>query len=147
MPLSYTRFAADVGAGAVRTVTIDPAGRVAGSLAGGQPFTTTIAVALDDRTLAGQLAAHHVQVTATTATGSSLLSALIGLLPLLLIGGLLFTGVATPAGRASAASAASAGWAAQAGWAGQAAWPRPGHGSSKPSARPPGSPTWPAIPR
>ncbi len=92
-PLSYTRFVADVGAGAVRAVTIDPAGHVAGSLASGQPFTTTIPVALGDRTLAGQLAAHHVQVTATTAAGSSLLSALIGLLPLLLIGGLLLAGV------------------------------------------------------
>ncbi len=92
MPLSYTRFVADVGAGTVRAVTIDPAGHVAGSLASGQPFTTTIPVALDDRTLAGQLAAHHVQVTAA-AMGSSLLSALIGLLPLLLIGGLLYAGV------------------------------------------------------
>jgi cell division protease FtsH len=68
MPLSYTRFAADVGAGAVRAVTIDPAGHVAGSLESGRPFTTTIPVALDDRTLAGQLAAHHVQVTATWST-------------------------------------------------------------------------------
>ncbi len=93
MPLTYTRFVGDVGAGTVRAVTIDPAGHVAGSLASGQPFTTTIPVALDDRTLAGQLAAHHVQVTATTATGSSVLSVLIGLLSLLLIGGLLYTGV------------------------------------------------------
>ena len=93
MPLSYTRFVADVGAGTVRAVTIDPAGHVAGSLVSGQPFTTTIPVALDDRTLAGQLAAHHVQVTAAAATGSSVLSVLIGLLSLLLIGGLLYTGV------------------------------------------------------
>jgi len=93
MPLSYTRFVTDVGAGAIRAVSIDPAGHVAGRLASGQPFTTTIPVALDDRTLAGQLAAHHVQVTATTATGSSLLSVLIGLLPLLLTGGLLYAGV------------------------------------------------------
>jgi len=88
--LSYTRFLADVGAGMVRAVTIGPAGQVTGSLAGGQPFTTTIPVALDDRSLAGRLAAHHVQVTATTALPSSLASALTGLLPLLLIGGLLF---------------------------------------------------------
>jgi len=50
MTLSYTRFVADVGAGTVRAVTIDPAGQVAGTLATGQPFTTTIPVALDDRT-------------------------------------------------------------------------------------------------
>ena len=65
LPLSYSQFLADVGAGSVRAVTINPAGQVTGSLATGQPFTTTIPVALGDRTLAGQLAAHHVQVTAT----------------------------------------------------------------------------------
>jgi cell division protease FtsH len=85
--LTYTRFTSDVDNGMVRAVNIGPAGRVTGSLAGGQPFTSTIPVALDDRTLAGRLAAHHVQVTATAAaTSSPLLSALIGLLPLLLIG-------------------------------------------------------------
>jgi cell division protease FtsH len=87
MTLSYTRFLADVGAGMVRAVTIGPAGQVTGSLAGGQPFTTTIPVALGGNRLAGDLAAHHVQVTATAAMPSSLLSVLIGFLPLLLIGG------------------------------------------------------------
>ena len=74
-------------------MTIGPAGQVTGSLAGGQPFTTTIPVALGGNGLAGNLAAHHVQVTATAtaaATSSSLLSVLIGLLPLLLIGGLIY---------------------------------------------------------
>jgi cell division protease FtsH len=91
-PLSYTQFVADVGAGTVRAVTIGPAGQVTGSLTGGQPFTTTIPVALGGNGLAANLAAHHVQVTATaaTATSSSLLSVLIGLLPLLLIGGLIY---------------------------------------------------------
>jgi cell division protease FtsH len=90
-PLSYTRFVADVGAGTVRAVTIGPAGQVTGSLAGGQPFTTTIPVALGGNGLAGDLAAHHVQVTATAAaTSSPLLSVLAGLLPLLLIGGLIY---------------------------------------------------------
>ena len=89
--LSYTRFVADVGAGTVRAVTIGPAGQVSGTLAGGQPFTTTIPVALGGNGLAGDLAAHHVQVTATAAaTSSPLLSVLIGLLPLLFIGGLLY---------------------------------------------------------
>jgi cell division protease FtsH len=91
--LSYTRFLADVGAGTVRAVTIGPAGQVTGSLASGQPFTTTIPVALGGNGLAGDLAAHHVQVTATAATmSSSLASVLAGLLPLLLIGGLIFAG-------------------------------------------------------
>jgi cell division protease FtsH len=93
MVLSYSRFLADVGAGAVRAVTIAPAGQVAGSLATGQPFTTTIPVALDDRTLAGRLAAHHVQVTAVAAAPSSPLSVLIGFLPLLLIGGFILFAV------------------------------------------------------
>src|SRR5580693_4934190 len=88
--LSYTRFLTDVGTGSVRAVTIGPAGQVTGSLAGGQPFTTTIPVALGGNGLAGDLAAHHVQVTATAATSPSLLSVLAGLLPLLLIGGLLY---------------------------------------------------------
>ena len=90
-PLTYTRFLADVGAGTVRAVTIGPAGQVTGSLTSGQPFTTTIPVALGGNGLAGDLAAHHVQVTAAaTAHVPPLLSALVGLLPLLLIGGLIY---------------------------------------------------------
>ena len=100
--LSYTKFLADVGAGTVHAVTIGPAGQVTGSLTSGQPFTTTIPVALGGNGLAGDLAAHHVQVTATAAAASSsLLPVLIGLLPLLLIGGLLylvFRGVRAQAG-------------------------------------------------
>ncbi|HEV3068877.1 MAG TPA: ATP-dependent metallopeptidase FtsH/Yme1/Tma family protein, partial [Streptosporangiaceae bacterium] len=93
MALSYTRFLADVGAGTVRAVTIGPAGQVTGVLAGGQQFTTTIPVALGGNGLAGDLAAHHVQVTATTAVPSSLLSVLFGLLPLLLLGGFILFAV------------------------------------------------------
>src|SRR5579859_1824770 len=91
--LSYSQFLNDVDAGSVRAVTINPAGQVTGSLATGQPFTTTIPVALGDRTLAAQLAAHHVQVTATAATASSSLPGLIGLLLLVMIGGLFYVGV------------------------------------------------------
>jgi cell division protease FtsH len=91
VPLTYTQFVADVGAGTVRAATIGPAGQVTGTLASGQPFTTTIPVALGGNGLAGDLAAHHVQVTATAAaTSPSLLSVLVGLLPLLLIGGLIY---------------------------------------------------------
>src|SRR4029077_16263208 len=91
--LTYTQFVADVGAGMVRAVTIGPAGQVTGILAGGHSFTTTIPVALGGTALAGDLPAHHVRVTATAATSSSLLSVLIGLLPLLLFGGLLYFGI------------------------------------------------------
>jgi hypothetical protein len=95
MALSYTTFLADVSAGMVRAVTISPAGQVTGSLAGGHPFITTIPVALGGNGLAGDLAAHHVQVTATTAMSSSLLTVLTGLLPLLLLlfGGLLYLAI------------------------------------------------------
>ena len=93
MALSYTKFLADVSAGTVRAVTISPAGQVTGSLAGGHPFTTTIPVALGGNGLAGDLAAHHVQVTAITSTSTSLLSVLIGLLPLLLFAGLIYIGI------------------------------------------------------
>jgi cell division protease FtsH len=93
IPLRYSQFLSDVGTGSVSAVTINPAGQVTGSLAGGQPFTSTIPVALGDRTLAGQLAAHHVQVTATAATPSSPLPGLIGLLLLVMIGGLFYVGV------------------------------------------------------
>ena len=92
-PLSYTRFVADVGAGMVRAVTVGPAGQVTGSLAGGQPFTTNVPVALGGNGLAADLAAHHVQVTATAAASSSLASVLAGLLPLLLFAGLIFVGI------------------------------------------------------
>jgi cell division protease FtsH len=89
--LSYTRFLADVGAGTVRAVTIGPGGQVTGILAGGRPFTTTIPVALGGNGLAGDLAAHHVQVTAAATMPSSLSAVLIGLL--LLTGALLFFAV------------------------------------------------------
>lgn len=93
IPLSYTQFLADVGGGSVRAVTIGPSGQVTGSLTSGQPFSTTIPVALGGNGLAGDLAAHHVQVTATAAASSSLLSMLIGLLPVLFIAGLLYAGI------------------------------------------------------
>jgi len=91
--LTYTQFLADVGSGSVHAVTIGPSGQVTGSLTSGQPFTTTIPVALGGNGLAGDLAAHHVQVAATAAASSSLLSVLIGLLPVLFIAGLLLAGI------------------------------------------------------
>jgi ATP-dependent Zn protease len=93
IPLSYSQFLNDVGTGSVNAVTIDPAGQVTGSLTTGPRFTTTIPVALDDRTLAGRLAVHHVQVTATAAMPSSPVPLLIGLLLLVMIGGLFYVGV------------------------------------------------------
>ncbi len=68
-PLTYTQFLADVGAGTVRAVTIGPAGQVTGTLARGQPFTTTIPVALGGNGLAA-VAAIGGGVTAAAATTS-----------------------------------------------------------------------------
>ena len=91
--LTYSRFTTDVAAGTVRAVSIGPDGQVTGQLAGGRPFSTTIPAALGGNGLGGQLAAHHVQVSAAAAS-SSLASVLPGLvLPLLLVGGLLYLGV------------------------------------------------------
>ena len=87
--LTYTQFQGDVGSGTVRAVSIGPAGQVSGSLVGGRPFTTNIPVALGSNGLGRDLAAHHIQVSATTGMSSPLLSVLLGLLPLLLIAGLL----------------------------------------------------------
>jgi len=93
MPLAYSRFTADVAAGTVRAVSIGPGGQVTGQLTGGRLFTTAIPAVLGSNGLGGQLAAHHVQVTAAAAASSSPLSLVAGLLPLLLIGGLLYLGI------------------------------------------------------
>jgi cell division protease FtsH len=94
LTLTYSRFTADVAAGMVRAVIIGPGGQVTGQFAGGRPFTTAIPAVLGSNGLGGQLAAHHVQVTAAVAATSSPLSLAAGLLlPLLLIGGLLYLGV------------------------------------------------------
>ena len=91
--LTYSRFTTDVAAGTVRAVSIGPDGQVTGQLASSRPFSTTIPAALGGNGLGGQLAAHHVQVSAAAAS-SSLASVLPGLvLPLLLVGGLLYLGV------------------------------------------------------
>ncbi len=93
MPLAYSRFTTDVAAGTVRAVKFGPGGQVTGQLTGGRPFTTAIPAVLGSNGLGGQLAAHHVQVTAAAAASSSPLSLVAGLLPLLLIGGLLYLGI------------------------------------------------------
>ena len=136
VPLSYSQFLNYVGA-SVRSVIIDPAGQVTGSLATGQPFTTTIPVALGDRTLAGQLAAHHVQVTATAAMPPSPVPLLIGLLLLVMIGGLFYVGV----------RGARRDTAGLRGLTGMGTLTRANAriiDAERPAA---GSPTWPATPR
>ncbi|WP_326822539.1 ATP-dependent zinc metalloprotease FtsH [Streptosporangium sp. NBC_01756] len=84
---SYSDFVARVGAGQVKTVTIDDQGAVSGSLDNGTTFTTQIPTALNVGTLESQLQSHHVQIKATRADGS-LLSILLGFLPMMLLIGL-----------------------------------------------------------
>ena len=93
LALTYTQFLADVGAGTVRAVTISPAGQVTGSLAA----ATRLPPPSRSRSA---VTASPVTWRPTTSrspprppTPSSLLSVLIGLLPLLLFGGLLYLGI------------------------------------------------------
>jgi len=87
--LNYTDWKAKVDAGQVRTATIDPSGKVTGQLTDKTDYSSRIPVALKDDALAGDLAAHHVTVTAT-GDSTSLLSVLGGLLPFVLLLGVYF---------------------------------------------------------
>ncbi len=82
--LSYSQWRTKVDAQAVKTATIDPSGEVSGQLTSGESYTSQIPTAVPDTGLAGDLAAHHVAVTAT-GNRPSLLGVISGLAPLLLL--------------------------------------------------------------
>jgi cell division protease FtsH len=82
--LSYSEWRSRITAQTVKTATIDPSGHVSGQLTKGGSYTTQIPTAVPDPDLAGDLAAHHVAVTATGNT-PSLLGVIGGLAPLLLL--------------------------------------------------------------
>ncbi|MCK9899027.1 cell division protein FtsH [Parafrankia colletiae] len=82
--LPYSEFVTRVDGGQVRSVTVDDQGGVEGTLTDGKDFTTRIPTALDTAALAGRLAAHKVEITATR-TGTSFLSVVLSFLPLLLL--------------------------------------------------------------
>ncbi|MFJ2032224.1 ATP-dependent zinc metalloprotease FtsH [Streptosporangium sp. NPDC087985] len=86
-PYSYSDFVAKVDAGQIKAVTIDDQGAVSGSLDNGTKFTSQIPTALRTGRLESQLQSHHVQITATRAD-NSLISVLVGFLPLVLLVGL-----------------------------------------------------------
>ncbi|MHB8340005.1 MAG: ATP-dependent zinc metalloprotease FtsH [Mycobacteriales bacterium] len=93
--LNWTEFLAQVNASQVKAVTVDPKGDITGTLTNGTQFSTMVPTALGDTTIDQQLEAHHVAVTAV-GTSSSILSVLLGLLPLLLfIGIFIYLGRAT----------------------------------------------------
>ena len=80
---SYSRFVRAVTNDKVRSATIDSNGKVTGSLKNGDDYTSQIPTALRDLRLAPLLSEHHVQVTGKGPPGTSLLSILLSLLPLL----------------------------------------------------------------
>ena len=80
---SYSRFTRAVTNDKVRSATIDSNGKVTGSLKNGDDYTSQIPTALRDLRLAPLLSKHHVQVTGKGPPGTSLLSILLSLLPLL----------------------------------------------------------------
>jgi cell division protease FtsH len=85
--LDYSAFAAQVEAGEVAEVTIDPDGAVAGTLEDETRFRTQIPTALDPGELTSRLEEHEVIVTAT-GPQVSFGQVVAGLLPLLLLVGL-----------------------------------------------------------
>jgi cell division protease FtsH len=79
----YTTFVKAVTTDQVRSATIDSNGRVSGKLKNGDNFTSQIPTALRDDRLAPLLAQHNVQVKGKGPSGTSALSILVGLLPLI----------------------------------------------------------------
>ena len=85
--LTFTAWKTKVDANQVKTATIDPSGKVTGELNDGTKYSSRIPTALNDNTLAGELADHKVEVKGVS-TGTSILSVLLGFLPFVLFLGL-----------------------------------------------------------
>jgi cell division protease FtsH len=79
---NYTTFVGAVTNDQVRSATIDANGKVTGQLQNGDHFTSQIPTALRDDQLAPLLATHHVQVKGKGAPGTSAVSVLVSVLPL-----------------------------------------------------------------
>ena len=84
--LTFTAWKAKVDANQIKTASIDTGGKVSGHLNDKTktPYTSRIPTALNDNTLAADLETHHVDVKGT-ATGTSFLSIIAGLLPFVLL--------------------------------------------------------------
>jgi cell division protease FtsH len=80
---NYTKFVNQVTANKVRTATIDTNGKVTGELKNGDDYTSQIPTVLRDLRLAPLLKQHDVQVTGKGPPGTSFLSIVLSLLPLL----------------------------------------------------------------
>jgi cell division protease FtsH len=81
---SYSKFLSEVGAGEVRTASVNPSGAITGALKGGDNYTSQIPTAIADNQLAPTLKAHNVDVTGV-GQGSALLTNLLSFLPFLLL--------------------------------------------------------------
>jgi len=104
--LTYTQFVRDVSMDKVRTATIDPDGRVTGTLTSGTDYESQIPVAVPDTSLPGLLSRHHVKITAVGPSTGGVLGAILSFLPFLIFLGIfLFLGRRT--GRQMAAGLGS----------------------------------------
>ena len=81
---TYTDFVTQVTNDKVKTATIDQNGKVTGTLTNGNTYTSQVPIALRDDTTLPLLAAHKVQVKATTSSGTSLLGIILSFAPFLL---------------------------------------------------------------
>ena len=82
--LTYSDWRSKVDANQVKTGTIDPSGKVTGTLADGHKYTSRIPTALRDDALAADLRQHNVVVKAV-GSSTSALSVIGSLLPFLLL--------------------------------------------------------------
>src|SRR3954464_10394930 len=85
--LTYTAWKTKVDANQVKTATINDKGGVSGELTDKKKYTSRIPTAIPANTLLDDLTSHQVTVKATT-TGTSILSIIGGLLPLILLLGI-----------------------------------------------------------
>jgi cell division protease FtsH len=85
---TYSDFLGQVNADQVKTATISASGHVSGTLKNGDNYTSQIPTAIRDDQLAPTLHQHNVQIKGTAPAGTTLLSVILSLLPLLVIIGL-----------------------------------------------------------
>src|SRR5271167_4299096 len=81
---TYSKFLSEVTSGHVRTASVNPGGAIAGTLKGGDDYTSQIPTAITDTQLAPTLKAHDVNVTGV-GQGSTVLEDLLSFVPFLLI--------------------------------------------------------------
>ncbi|HWW54901.1 MAG TPA: ATP-dependent zinc metalloprotease FtsH [Acidimicrobiales bacterium] len=88
--LTFTDWRTKVDANQVKTATIDPSGKVTGTLLDATKYTSRIPTALQDNTLDAELKAHNVTVKAVGNPSTGILGIIGGLLPFVVLVGLYF---------------------------------------------------------